>query len=94
MATPEGIGKAGYQTVFTGTVRKKVGTTENGYIALQGDTAVSNKNITFNFGNSTNDLEDNNLIFEMFAKIIGGAATPLLVNGTPQQTVVFKDAET
>lgn len=83
--------KDGYQEVYQGRTSRKVATNSDGYIAMTGDTSTGNKTFSITFANADNSRTQNELIFDTIATIIGGATTPMLVNGTPTQTINFTE---
>lgn len=71
------LAKEGYTAAVQGTTAAKVAMTEDGYIAVAGDTPASSKNFQITKVAAENSLTDNTEVLNFFLQLANGTADSL-----------------
>ena len=69
--------KTGYTAAVQGTTKVNIGITEDGYIAVAGDTVAGKKSFQVNKVAAENSLSDNTEVLDFFITLANGSSDSL-----------------
>lgn len=72
-----GLAKEGYSPAIQGTTAVNVAITDEGYIAVEGDTVAGTKKFQVNKVSAENDLVDNTEVLDFFITLANGSSDSL-----------------